>query len=103
VLERRAVLDVNERCVLEFSLAGRRAWMVLVGALNVGRMKVVGVAQDHAAPTMVGREIARGEELARFEMGSTIVLVLPRGMARCSNGLRQGDVVRLHQSLGTLS
>jgi phosphatidylserine decarboxylase len=103
VLERRAVLDVNERCVLEFSLAGRRAWMVLVGALNVGRMKVVDVAQDHAAPTMVGREIARGEELARFEMGSTIVLVLPRGMARCSNGLRQGDVVRLHQSLGTLS
>ncbi len=103
VLERRAVLDVTERCVLEFSLAGRRAWMVLVGALNVGRMKVVGVEESHAVPTIVGRAVARGEELARFEMGSTIVLVLPRGLASCASGLRQGDPVRLHQPLGKLS
>lgn len=102
VLERRAVLDVNERCVLEFALDGRRAWLVLVGALNVGRMKVVGVPDSHAAPAIVGRAVARGEELARFEMGSTIVLVLPRGAIRWAPVLRQGDPVRLHQALGTL-
>ncbi|MEY2747748.1 MAG: hypothetical protein RL112_2790, partial [Planctomycetota bacterium] len=94
---------VNERCVLEFSLGGRRAWMVLVGALNVGRMKVVGVPDSHDAPAIVGRDVARGEELARFEMGSTIVLVLPRGMANTATELRQGDPVRLHQSLGALA
>lgn len=102
VLERKPVLDVNERCVLEFTLGGRRAWMVLVGALNVGRMKVVGVPDSYAAPAVVGRTVARGEELARFEMGSTIVLVLPAGMARCDTALEQRDPVRLGQALGTL-
>jgi len=76
--------------------------MVLVGALNVGRMKVVDVPDSYAAPAQVGRTMQRGEELARFEMGSTIVLVLPRGMACVDATLQQRDPVRLHQSLGTL-
>lgn len=102
VLERKAVLDVNERCVLEFTVGGRRAWMVLVGALNVGRMKVVGVPDSYAAPANVGRDVARGEELARFEMGSTIVLVLPHGLAAYDAGLKQRDPVRLGRQVGTL-
>jgi phosphatidylserine decarboxylase len=102
VLERKAVLDVNERCVLEFTHEGRRAWMVLVGALNVGRMKVVAVPDSYGTPAHVGRMVQRGEELARFEMGSTIVLVLPKGMARIDAALQQRDPVRLHQSLGQL-
>ncbi len=102
VLERKAVLDVNERCVLEFTREGRRAWMVLVGALNVGRMKVVAVPDSYGTPAHVGRMVQRGEELARVEMGSTIVLVLPKGMARIDAALQQRDPVRLHQGLGQL-
>jgi phosphatidylserine decarboxylase len=88
--------------VLEFTHEGRRAWMVLVGALNVGRMKVVAVPDSYGTPAQVGRMVQRGEELARFEMGSTIVLVLPKGMARIDAALQQRDPVRLHQSLGQL-
>jgi phosphatidylserine decarboxylase len=76
--------------------------MVRVGALNVGRMKVVAVPDSYGTPAHVGRMVQRGEELARFEMGSTIVLVLPKGMARIDAALQQRDPVRLHQSLGQL-
>ena len=73
---------------------------MLVGALNVGRMRVVGIeptARKRLAPEPA---FARGAELARFEMGSTIVLCVPRGRAEALAGLAQGAPVRLGQRIG---
>lgn len=104
VLDRRRVLDVNERCALRLDGARGSFVLVLVGALNVGRIRVVGVDPTYAAePARPGSRFERGAELARFEMGSTIVLVAPRGVATARPGLAPGDAVRLGARIGTLT
>ena len=95
VLDRRLVLPVNERAVFELRTSHGPLWLVMVGALNVGRICVAG----ETVPCALGR----GEELARFEMGSTVVLVAPRGVARPIPGLASGSPVRLGAPIGTWS
>jgi phosphatidylserine decarboxylase len=100
VLERTArVLATNERAILTLEGAAGRCFLVMVGALNVGRIRVVGVAAAGAPPGPLAFE--RGAELARFEMGSTVVLVVPGG--RALGDLRPGAAVRLGQRLADLS
>jgi phosphatidylserine decarboxylase len=99
VLERvPRVLATNERAVLV--LRGERApfHLVMVGALNVGRIRVVGVEPGRSPVRPLA--FARGAELARFEMGSTVVLIGP-GM-KALPGLTPGDRVRLGQRLAEL-
>ena len=100
VLERRDVLAINERAVLEYDTDRGRLLLVLVGALNVGRIRVVGVDPTHRGALPAPRIFARGAELARFEMGSTIVLITPPGSARPLDGLAVGAHVRLGEPIG---
>ncbi|MCY2961617.1 MAG: archaetidylserine decarboxylase [Planctomycetota bacterium] len=103
VLDRRRVLDVNERCVLRLESARGTFLLVLVGALNVGRIRVVGVQPSYAPqPVRPGSRFERGAELARFEMGSTIVLIAPRGVASPTASLASGQGVRLGARIGNL-
>jgi len=55
----------------------------------VGRIRVDGAGS-----------FARGEELARFEMGSTVVLVVPPGSWRGIDANRDGAAVRLGEPIG---
>ena len=100
VLDRRTVLSINERAVLQLETDRGRMWLVLVGALNVGRIRVVGVEPSHRGALAPARIFARGAELARFEMGSTIVLIAPPGGARPIDGLAVGAHVRLGEPIG---
>lgn len=100
VLERRKVLAVNERVVLRLESDLGPFFMVLVGAVIVGRIRVVGLDPLHRGPVTPPRAFARGEELGRFEMGSTVVLVTPPGML--SPTAPEGSTPRLGESLGTL-
>lgn len=93
VLAKRRVLDVNERCALRLECERATLYLVLVGALNVGRMRVVGVEPNHVGPLVPKLPFARGAELARFEMGSTIVLLAPRGVTACVADLSVGASV----------
>lgn len=100
VLERRPkVLSINERAVLRLEGSDLPFYLVAVGALNVGRIRVVGVEPNAAAPRP-SLGFARGAELARFELGSTVVLLSPRGGFRPSPALREGDAVRMGQEIG---
>ena len=74
--------------------------LVLVGALNVGRIRVQGVDPHDSGVLAEERELQRGEELARFELGSTIVLLTPAGMAAPLPDLKPHDPVRLGQAIG---
>lgn len=104
VLDKRRVLDVNERCVLRLESEQGTFLLVLVGAMNVGRIRVIGVQPSYAAePVLPGSRFERGAEIARFEMGSTIVLVAPRGVASANPQLSSGVPVRLGTRIGTLT
>ena len=104
VLSRRAkVLSVNERAVLRIECAFGPLYLVMVGALNVGRIRVVGVEPQANAELVLTRDLARGEELARFELGSTVVLLAPPGGPRPLRELRLGSSVRMGQPIGALA
>ena len=100
VLERvPRVLATNERAVLELAHGAGRAYLVMVGALNVGRIRVVGVTTG-ASPAQP-LDFARGAELARFEMGSTVVLIVPG--ARGLPEVVEGRTLKLGQRLASFS
>lgn len=96
---REKVLSINERVVLRMECERGPYLLVLVGALNVGRIRVVGVEPGGNAKQPLQR-FERGEELARFEMGSTIVLVWPEGVLQPSEPLTPGTPVHMGAELG---
>ncbi|MCK6447045.1 MAG: archaetidylserine decarboxylase [Planctomycetes bacterium] len=95
--KRPKVLSINERAVLRLATEHGPLWLVMVGALNVGRIRVVGVEPgERGSP----RRFERGEELARFEMGSTVVLVAPRGGPKPLETLELAKSVRMGDPIG---
>ncbi|MGA9366035.1 MAG: phosphatidylserine decarboxylase, partial [Steroidobacteraceae bacterium] len=46
--------------------------------------------------------LERGAELGRFNMGSTVILLLPPGMAEWLPALRPGSPVRVGQTMARL-
>jgi phosphatidylserine decarboxylase len=103
----------NERVVCGFDRGGLPWAIVLVGALNVGSMatvwhgdvtprrhrEVTGLPMhDLAAPLA----LPKGAEMARFNMGSTIILLLPEGAADWAPTLIAGQTLRMGERIGTL-
>ena len=102
VLLKRQVLAVNERCALRLETERGPLVLVLVGALNVGRIRVLGhKPNEEIQRPDPPRPFTRGEELARFELGSTIVLLAPRGGPSPDPSLEPGQSLRLGQSIGS--
>lgn len=94
------VFVTNERAVLTYETAAGPLFLVMVGALNVGRIRVVGVAPETTPARAVPFE--RGAELARFELGSTVVLILPPGHGEPAAELEPGSRVRQGSAMGRL-
>jgi phosphatidylserine decarboxylase len=99
VLERRRVLAVNERVVLRFQGERGPLLLVFVGAVVVGRIRVVGLDPLHRGPVDPPRPFARGEELGRFEMGSTVVVVAPPGMLEPTASGLEGAAPRMGEAI----
>jgi phosphatidylserine decarboxylase len=100
----------NERVLTLFDTEFGQFALVLVGALNVGSMATVWAgditpAARREITTIQGPRLLldKGAELGRFNMGSTVILLFAPDRARWHAGIRAGAVVRLGQSLGTLS
>jgi len=102
----------NERLVCLFDTDHGRLAVVLVGAMLVSGVETVwgGVEIPPYARAMAVRDfrgvapavdLPRGGELGRFNMGSTVVVLLPRGF-RLDPGLRAGQPVRMGQRLGVI-
>jgi phosphatidylserine decarboxylase len=102
----------NERVICEFETELGPLAMVLVGALFVGSIETVYAGEVNPPPVRggavrtieagAGRMFARGEELARFNMGSTVVLMLGNTAARLARGLGPDSTLRLGQLLASL-
>jgi phosphatidylserine decarboxylase len=90
----RRVLSRNERLVTYIRNEVGEVAVVKVGALNVSSIKYV-------EPRPVRPN--RGDELAYFEFGSTIVLLTEDGTFRPRPDLKVGSKVRMGEKLGTLA
>ena len=95
---------------LRFRHVARPARLVLVGALFVGSIETVfageinppPVARHGAARSIavgIGREFARGEEIGRFNMGSTVDRAVRRARSRSRRASSPARPVRLGQAL----
>jgi len=91
----------NERAVMRLETEHGPLLMVMVGALNVARIRILGVepGEDLAFDPDSQRQFERGAELARFEMGSTVILVAPAGGLQPNATLGQGDAIKLGQPI----
>jgi phosphatidylserine decarboxylase len=100
----------NERVVCRFDTAVGPMALILVGAIFVGSMETVWAGQvtptprDGRGPEPADRvRLGRGEEMGRFNLGSTVILLLPEGALTWDPGLRPGDALRMGQVLGRLN
>jgi phosphatidylserine decarboxylase len=99
------LFGVNERLVFFLDTPFGRIAEVMIGAFGVGRMSTVvaplvtntrGAGEDVVLSPAL--PIGRGDEIGRFEMGSTVILLMEPGRVRWS--LEPGQVVRLGQPIG---
>ena len=104
---------VNERVFCGFDAGGLPWAIILVGALNVGSMATVWHGDvtprkhrevtalpitDVRAPTLLDK----GAEMARFNMGSTVILLFPPAAADWIDTLKPGQTLRVGERIGTL-
>lgn len=97
----------NERVVLEcISIKGKLFYLVLVGALNVGKMEVSFEPRIKTNTGLGGvyeyenLHLKKGDDLGCFEMGSTIIFLAEPGMVE--SNVTIGESVRFAQTIGKL-
>jgi phosphatidylserine decarboxylase len=99
----------NERVICEFETIFGRMALILVGALFVGSMETVHCGEINPPPRGGkkpvriergdGREFAKGDELGRFNMGSTVVLLFERNRIEWAQGFAAEVKVKLGQAI----
>jgi phosphatidylserine decarboxylase len=104
----------NERVAALFQTDTGPIAVVLVGAINVAAVETVWAGlitppkgkeirvtqyRDVQSPLHIGR----GEEMGRFNMGSTVILLFPPGTVAWDERLGEESPVRMGERIGTLS
>lgn len=100
----------NERVLTRFDSAAGQFALVLVGALNVGSMATVWAGDitprrprvlTHLPKVRI--TLAKGAELGRFNMGSTVILLFEPGRTRWDDFLCRGSTLRFGQRIGQIA
>ncbi|NND45748.1 MAG: phosphatidylserine decarboxylase [Xanthomonadales bacterium] len=101
----------NERVISIFDTQAGPVALVLVGAMLVAGMETVWAGEVTPAKRreittehyeQPGLQLQKGAEMGRFNMGSTVVLLLPAGTVESVSELGPGDAVRLGQVIARL-
>lgn len=102
----------NERVISVFETEAGPLVMVLVGAMLVSSTETVWAGEvtptknkaisvkDYSAQDIT---LAKGEEMGRFNMGSTVILLMPPGAVKAIAEPTAGDTVKVGQKLAMLS
>ena len=101
----------NERVITVFDTDAGPLVMVLVGAMLVSSTETVWAGEvtptknkkvtvkDYSSENI---SLAKGDEMGRFNMGSTVILLMPQGALKSQIKLSSGDVVKVGQKLGAI-
>jgi phosphatidylserine decarboxylase len=101
----------NERVACIFDTAAGPMALVLVGAMIVGSVETVwsGVVAPGSGQVTAtryegeqARQFAKGEEMGRFRLGSTVVMVMPKGCVRWNDEQVAGKQVRMGEAFGVV-
>ena len=102
----------NERVISLFDTPAGQLAVILVGAIFVGSIETVWAGEitppagrrietwDYGED---GPRLAKGEEMGRFNMGSTVILLFQHDRVRWAQGLATDQAVRMGQALGRIS
>jgi len=103
----------NERVISLFHTFHGRMAVIMVGAIFVGSMETVWAGQvtpaqdrsegnwsyDHLKDPV---SLDKAEEMGRFNMGSTVILLFEKKRVEWLESLKPGDRVKMGQKIGTL-
>ncbi len=102
----------NERLICDFDTHVGRMAVILVGALFVGSIETVHCGEVNPPPRGrkgtvpipegVGRTFQKGEELGRFNMGSTVIVLFQSQRVRWDATLAPETQVRLGRAIGRI-
>ena len=102
----------NERLVMHFRTASGPAVVIFVGALNVGSISTPWSGEIRPRKSGIvdtidisnhDSNVRKGDLLGWFNMGSTVILLLPDGACEWNDDLEPGDTLRMGESIGTFS
>jgi phosphatidylserine decarboxylase len=103
----------NERLVCYFDTPAGPMAMVLVGAMIVAGIQTVWSGQVAPPPreprtvhykrAPAGISLARGEEMGRFLLGSTVILLFPENRVEWDPSYEAGSTTRMGEKLGTFT
>ncbi len=100
----------NERVLCWFDTAVGPMVIALIGALNVSSITTDWLGEIPSGEQRLWREngspqrrYGRGEEIARFNLGSTVVLLLPAATLKWDAGLSAPRTLRVGEALGSHS
>ena len=100
----------NERLVCYLDTEFGRVAYVLVGAIMVSSMETVfnGLVTPPYAkkvqevPINGNNQLKKGDEVGRFNMGSTVILLFPPGVTKLDSTLVEGVKVKLGEKIATI-
>jgi len=108
----RGLFRRNERLILNFETAAGHAALIFVGALNVGSITTPWTGEIRPRHKGVVEsidlgdqpiDIAKGDLLGWFNMGSTVIMLLPDGIAEWNDNMLTGNTLRMGESIGKLA
>ena len=98
----------NERVVCWFEGEFGRAAVVLVGALNVSSISTAELGEVRSGRARLWQEpepiaYGKGVEIGRFNLGSTVIVLFPRGTVVWGDALVRGQSLRIGMPIGMLT
>ena len=109
----RGLFTRNERLICHFRTAAGPMVLIFVGALNVGSITTpwtgeIRPRKGHVVENIdlqsssQAKTVNKGDLLGWFNMGSTIIMLLPPGVCDWRSGLKSGEALRMGESLGRI-
>ena len=105
------LLHRNERLVMHFQSPLGPTALIFVGALNVGSISTPWTGEIRPRKTGVAEalglqghdtRIEKGSLLGWFNMGSTVIVLMPPGTCRWHEDMQPGQTLRMGETIGDL-